>query len=350
MNEVTKTIPKLQLWSQDKNPFKRTIGQIWKKLVQKTQYRLSGSISISVIAHLFVLLSYLGMGAIDTSIEPPIQEITFIDMNEIEEEPEEVVVKKEEPPVTQNEIVPPPPEEEAEPSYAPQEQRTPKINLGNERLFLDRERKQAPINVQEYEPVADDMNQPKNAINLSPAIGIKKDDRTSKSKALDLGKQSDMVMPQSVGPADAVSLGPSSKPQIDLSPSRRAVSSSNTPVTNNIQPSKPKPIQAKPDIKPKETQTTITGALANREIISKEIPRFPYWAVQKGIGATISLRFTVMENGQVKETVIVERTSGSLQWDQMVISALKKWKFAPLKSSGGLRQDQSGVITFQFVI
>jgi len=34
----------------------------------------------------------------------------------------------------------------------------------------------------------------------------------------------------------------------------------------------------------------------------------------------------------------------------MVISALKKWKFAPLKSGGGLRQDQSGVITFQFVI
>lgn len=350
MNEVTRTIPKLQLWSQDKNPFKRRIGQVWKKLVQKTHYRLFSSISISVIAHLFVLLSYLGMGAIDTSTEPPIQEITFIDMNEIKEEPEEVIVKKEQPPITQNDIVPPPPEEEAEPSYAPQEQTTPKINLGKERLFLDTERKQAPINVQEYEPVAGNMSQQKDAINLSPAIGIKKDDRTSKSAALDLGKQSDMVMPQSVGPAEAVSLGPSSKPQIDLNPSKRAVSGSSTPVTNNIQPSKPKPIQAKPDIKPKETQTTITGALANREIISKEIPRFPYWALQKGVGATISLRFTVMENGQVKETVIVERTSGSLQWDQMVISALKKWKFAPLKSGGGLRQDQSGVITFQFVI
>lgn len=348
MNEVTRTIPKLQLWSQDSNPFKRTVGQVWKKLVQQTQYRLSGSISISVIAHVFVLLSYLGMGAIDKSTEPPIQEITFIDMNEIEEEPEEVIIKKEQPPIMQNEIIPPPPEEEAEPSYAPQEQTTPKINLGNERLFLDTERKQAPINVREYEPVAGDMNQPKNAINLSPAIGIKKDNRMSKSKALDLGKQSDMVMPQSVGPAEAVSLGPSSKPQIDLNPSRSAISSS-SPVSNNIQPSKPKPIQAKPDLKPKETQTTITGALANREILSKEIPRFPYWAIQKGVGATISLRFTVMENGQVKETVIVERTSGSLQWDQMVISALKKWKFAPLKSAG-LRQDQSGVITFQFVI
>ena len=349
MNEVTRTLPKLQLWSQDSNPFKKTVGRVWKKLVLETQYRLSSSISISIVAHLFVLLSYLGMGAIDKSTEPPIQEITFIDMNEIEEEPEEVIVKKEQPPIMQNEIIPPPPEEEAEPSYAPQEQTTPKINLGNERLFLDTERKQAPINVQEYEPVADNMNQPKNVINVSPAIGIKKDNRTSKSAALDLGKQNDMLMPQSVGPAEAVSLGPSGKPQIDINPTKRAISSSSSPVSNNIKPSKPKPIQAKQDLKPKETQTTITGALANREIISKEIPQFPYWARTKGVGATISLHFTVMENGQVKETVIVQRTSGSLQWDRMVISALKKWKFAPLKSAG-LRQDQSGVITFQFVI
>ena len=83
--------------------------------------------------------------------------------------------------------------------------------------------------------------------------------------------------------------------------------------------------------------------------MDKVIPQFPYWAKNKGVGATISLRFTVMQNGVVKETVIVERTSGSLQWDQMVISALKKWTFVPLKS-GGLRQDQTGVITFQFVI
>ena len=100
---------------------------------------------------------------------------------------------------------------------------------------------------------------------------------------------------------------------------------------------------------PKETQTIITGDLANREIVEKVIPQFPYWAKTKGVGATIALRFTVMQNGIVKETVIVEKTSGSLQWDQMVISALKKWKFVPI-TSGGLRQDQTGVITFQFVI
>ncbi|MEJ2053836.1 MAG: energy transducer TonB [Calditrichaceae bacterium] len=347
MNDRTKIIPKLHLWTQERSPVKRTVGLIWKKLVLEPQYRLSGCISISILIHLFLFLSYMGMGALDKSTEPPIEEITFIDMNEIEEEPEEVIVKKEQPPIMQNDIIPPPPEEETEPSYAQQEQTTPKISLGNERLFLDTERKQAPIKIQDYEPVAGNMNQPKNVLSVSSAIGIKKDKRTSKSAALDLGKQSDMLMPQSVGPSEAVSIGPSGKSQIDLKPRKSNISAN--PVSNNITQSKPKPIKTEPDIKPKKTQTTITGDLANRKILEKEIPQFPYWAVSKGVGATISLRFTVMENGLVKETVIVERTSGSLQWDQMVISALKKWKFEPLKSSG-LRQDQSGVITFQFVI
>ena len=157
-----------------------------------------------------------------------------------------------------------------------------------------------------------------------------------------------MLIPASSGPSQAVTFGKSGKPQIDLNPSSKGAVSTGA-VSNNFAPSKPKPEKTKPELKPKETQTIITGALANREILEKVIPQFPYWARTKGVGATISLRFTVMENGIVKETVIVERTSGSLQWDQMVISALKQWKFVPLKS-GGLRQDQSGVITFQFVI
>ena len=112
------------------------IAQAWRKLVLESQYRLSSSVSISIIVHLFLFLSYLGMSALDQSTEPPIQEITFIDMNEIEEEPEEVIVKKEQPPIITNEI-PPQPENELETSYAPQEQSTPKISLGKERLFLD---------------------------------------------------------------------------------------------------------------------------------------------------------------------------------------------------------------------
>ena len=102
-------------------------------------------------------------------------------------------------------------------------------------------------------------------------------------------------------------------------------------------------------MKPKKTQTYITGPLANREIIDKTVPSFPLWAKAQGVGASISLRFTVMENGTVKENIIVERTSGSSEWDQLVVQSLKKWKFAALDQSD-IRHDQTGMITFQFVI
>jgi TonB family protein len=92
----------------------------------------------------------------------------------------------------------------------------------------------------------------------------------------------------------------------------------------------------------------ITGPLSSRRIVRKTIPAFPRWARKQGIGATISLQFAVMEDGTVKENVIVARTSGSKAWDDEVTKALKTWQFVPLKTQG--RTDQSGVITFQFVI
>jgi TonB family protein len=229
---------------------------------------------------------------------------------------------------------------------AQQQPSSPAIALGNDKIFLDRPRTQAPINVQEYEPVAGNVNSPQDMLNVSPAIGLKKDDQTTKPAALDLGKQSDMLMASSDKNQGALNFGQNSRPQIDLKPGQTV---STGPVSSSLPASKPAPKKIEPDIKPKETQTIITGDLANREIVEKVIPQFPHWAKTKGVGATIALRFTVMQDGKVKETVIVERTSGSLQWDQMVISALKKWKFVPM-TSGGLRQDQTGVITFQFVI
>ena len=346
MREKLNILSKFNEWTQDGSPVKRFIARTWKNLVLEAQYRLSSSFSFSAIIHVFLILGYLGLGALDQPSEPPIREITFIDMNEIKEEPPEVITQKTAPPVVRKELPPPPPEEEQTPANAAQGQASPTLALGKDRIFLDSPRKQAPINVNEYEPVAGNVNQPNDMLNVSPAIGIKKDDKTSKPAALDLGKESDMLL-ASAGQSQAVSFGQSGKSQIDLQPGQRIATGG--AVNQNIAPARPKPAKTEPELKPKETQTIITGDLANREIVDRVIPQFPYWAKSKGVGATISLRFTVMQDGVVKETVIVERTSGSLQWDQMVISALKKWKFVPMKS-GGLRQDQTGVITFQFVI
>ena len=346
MKEKLKKLSKYSEGNGRSSPLRKLISSNWDKLVMEAQYRLSGSVSLSVIIHIFLLLGYLGLGALDQPSEPPIREITFIDMNEVEEEPEETIVKKEAPPPVRREVPPPPPEEEVPAEPAQQQPSSPSLALGNDKIFLDRPRTQAPINVQEYEPVAGNVNSPQDMLNVSPAIGLKKDDQTTKPAALDLGKQSDMLMASSDKNQGALNFGQNSRPQIDLKPGQTV---STGPVSSGLPAAKPTPKKIEPDIKPKETQTIITGDLANREVVEKVIPQFPHWAKTRGVGATIALRFTVMQDGKVKETVIVERTSGSLQWDQMVISALKKWKFVPM-TSGGLRQDQTGVITFQFVI
>ncbi|MCG8607366.1 energy transducer TonB, partial [bacterium] len=85
-----------------------------------------------------------------------------------------------------------------------------------------------------------------------------------------------------------------------------------------------------------------------REIFQKDIPSFPRFAKRKGVGTTITLQFTVLPNGQVRENTAVVRTSGSAAWDDVVIRSLKRWRFTPL--ADGVRQDQTGTITFQFVI
>ena len=51
----------------------------------------------------------------------------------------------------------------------------------------------------------------------------------------------------------------------------------------------------------------------------------------------------------MKEIAIVQHTSGSSDWDQLVVKALKQWKFAALDKID-IRHDKTGVITFQFVI
>jgi TonB family protein len=337
----------LNQWSTDKNWLKRFIGGGWRKLVLESRYRLTSSLSISLITHFIVIMIYLGIGSLSQPIEPPIREIKFVDLNEIENKPAENNVKKRTAPIippqlTQN--LPPEPNPEAitsSPSSA--------INLGNDRIFLDAPRTQAPINMQQYEPVAGNVNQPGDVLQVSPAIGVKNDSRISKPAALDLGNRPDMPLASSGQSSGAVAFNPNSKPQIDLQSSPGTAPPGTAYNYGDMRPTNPEPKKEEPEIKPRETQTIITGALANRQIVKKVIPPFPEWAKRQGVGASIALRFTVMENGVVKETVIVERTSGSVEWDQMVIAALKNWKFVALPLSG-MRLDQSGVITFLFVI
>jgi TonB family protein len=320
------------------------ILDFWLKLVTETRYRISGSVSVSLAIHLLLILGYFSLSALDQSFETPIQEISFIDLSELEK-PEEVIKKKNSQPPPKSRTVETQPEEEQDitttGASAP-------ITLGGDRIFLDSRRKQAPIKVNQLESLNNDITDDKDILNVSPALGVKRDDRVSKPQALDLGKDRDLLMASTSKSSRPIAFNNAYNPQIDLSGGKVDTGPAESMASDFSTPP-PQEKKDEPKLKPKETQTIITGVLANREILKKVIPPFPRWAKIQGISATISLHFTVMENGLVKENVIVNRTSGSLQWDKTVIAALKNWQFVSLPKKG-VREDQSGVITFQFIL
>lgn len=327
------------------NPLKGLVIHFWDQLIAETRYRISGSLSFSVIIHFLLLLGYFSLSALDQPAAPPIREISFIDLTEVENKPEGVIKQRESEPSPQTRIVRLQPQEKTD--VAKPSSSAP-LALGNDKIFLDSPRKQAPINMKQLEPIADNVNQINEVLNVSPAIGIKKDDMTAKPQALDLGNNSEVLIASASQTQSALAFNQTGKSQIDLEPGRIATGSVEA-VTGDYSAAPPEPKEKESLLKRRETQTVITGVLANREILKKIIPPFPRWAKMQGVGATISLRFTVMENGSVKENVIIERTSGSLQWDQMVIAALKNWQFVALPQKG-IREDQTGVITFKFEI
>jgi TonB family protein len=319
----------------------------WRKLVLETRYRLSGSLTFSLMIHVLLISSYFGLSSLERPVEPPIREINFVDLTEVIPEEPKVQPEKEKRYQYRPKIVPDQPPESPQVQTNVTKQQSSPIVLGNDRIFLDKQRKQAPINLDKIAAVAGNVNQPDDILKVSQAIGIKKDERLSKPSPKDLTANNKSLlasMPQQQG---AVSFDRSGKAEIDLQSSQDGIPVSSA-VTDLNQPN-PEPKKTQPKLQIKETQTIITGDLANRKIIKKILPPFPLWAKRQGVGATIALRFTVMENGTVKENVIVERTSGSREWDKMVITALKGWKFVALQKTG-IRKDQNGVVTFQFLI
>lgn len=334
--------------TQNKNPLRGLIWGWYQKFVVETRYRISGSVTFSVVVHILFFIGYFSLLELDQPVEPPIREISFVDFTEPPPPPPEAIKKRA--PRIRPEVIlnQPPPPMEIQPEASVTSTSKP-LALGNDRLFLDSPRKQAPINVEQVEPVGGDVNQSGDLLKVSQAIGIKNDELISKP-AIDLSANSKVTL--TARPSQgAVSISQSGKPQIDLDASK--VSSplaAGTQGATEIGQTPPTVQQKKPSLAPpRETQTTITGELADRKILKKVIPPFPQWAKRQGVGATIALQFTVMENGTVKENVIVARTSGSREWDKLVIESLKKWKFIALQKTG-VRQDQTGVITFQFVI
>jgi TonB family protein len=88
----------------------------------------------------------------------------------------------------------------------------------------------------------------------------------------------------------------------------------------------------------------IFGALQNRPINQKYLPKYPRWAEEQGLECNVTLHFFVIPDGGVKNNLYVEQSSGYAEMDNLAMKALLAFKFAPI--SGG--EEQEGVVIFYF--
>ncbi|MFH1259304.1 MAG: energy transducer TonB [Elusimicrobiota bacterium] len=86
------------------------------------------------------------------------------------------------------------------------------------------------------------------------------------------------------------------------------------------------------------------GKISTRKILSSSMPDYPVWAEMRGIEGIVSLLITVLPNGEVKEKIMIDKTSGCAVIDQAAIQAVKKWRFAALDK----KEEEQGVVTFIF--
>jgi TonB family protein len=91
---------------------------------------------------------------------------------------------------------------------------------------------------------------------------------------------------------------------------------------------------------------TLLGPVADRRLLAFVQPRYPEWAKKEGVEATVRIYFVVLENGLLKENVVVQKTAGYQDFDNNAIEALRGWRFEPLpRGSAG---EQWGEITFHY--
>ena len=139
--------------------------------------------------------------------------------------------------------------------------------------------------------------------------------------------------PPKVAPSALTRSTSGSKPQLAVAPTREAETRA--------------PAIATPD--ENSAQRTLDGAqimgpVADRPVLSYLLPEYPAWAMREAVETSVTLYFIVLPNGQVKENVLVQKTSGHSDFDRNAQTALRAWRFAALSGAG----EQWGTITFHF--
>jgi TonB family protein len=91
---------------------------------------------------------------------------------------------------------------------------------------------------------------------------------------------------------------------------------------------------------------SITGPIADRPIVSYQVPVYPEWAKHDAVEGAVTLYFVVRPDGAVKENVLVQKTAGFEDFDENARLALRAWRFKAL--SPGQSGEQWGTITFRY--
>lgn len=91
---------------------------------------------------------------------------------------------------------------------------------------------------------------------------------------------------------------------------------------------------------------SLAGPIADRPVLFYALPTYPEWAKREAVEGSVTLYFVVRPDGTVKENVLVQKTAGFGEFDENARTALRAWRFEPLK--GGRTGEQWGTITFHF--
>ena len=90
----------------------------------------------------------------------------------------------------------------------------------------------------------------------------------------------------------------------------------------------------------------LAGPIADRAVIAYVRPVYPEWAKRDAVEGSVTLYFIVRPDGGVRENVLVQKTAGFEDFDENARTALRAWRFAPLRD--GRTGEQWGTITFHY--
>lgn len=89
------------------------------------------------------------------------------------------------------------------------------------------------------------------------------------------------------------------------------------------------------------------AATGGRKLRHQEPLEYPDWAKEQGVDAKVTLQFRVLAAGSVDSQILVKRTSGWRQLDELAIKSLREFLFEPLPPSAP-QVPQWGELTFHF--